>query len=42
VTTHKENWDLVVEPRDEAAASEIWLGFHSEMHYVSSVPACGD
>mmetsp|Transcript_22754 Transcript_22754/g.70367 ORF Transcript_22754/g.70367 Transcript_22754/m.70367 type:complete len:361 (-) Transcript_22754:52-1134(-) len=36
VTTHEDNYDIKLEPRDEEAISEIWIGFHSEMHYVST------
>jgi len=36
VTTHQDNFELVLEPRDDEAVSEIWIGFHSEMHYVST------
>jgi hypothetical protein len=36
VTTHAENYELVVEPRGAEAVCEIWIGFHSEMHYVAA------
>lgn len=36
VTTHAENYELIVEPRDCDAVCEIWIGFHSEMHYVAA------
>ena len=39
VTTHKDNYHLVIEPTNHAAASEIWVGFHSEMHYVAGLDA---
>ena len=36
VTTHAENYELVVEPRGAEAVCELWVGFHSEMHYVAA------
>ena len=36
VTTHDANYELVVEPRDADAVCEIWIAFHSEMHYVAA------
>ena len=36
VTTHAENYELVVEPRGAEAVCELWIGFHSEMHYVAA------
>ena len=38
VTTHADNFELRIEPADDrAAVSEIWVGFHSECHYVAAV-----
>jgi len=39
VTTHSTNHELIIEPEHEPAIREIWLGFYSEMHYISVVPA---
>ncbi|KAJ8613500.1 hypothetical protein CTAYLR_002172 [Chrysophaeum taylorii] len=38
VTTYDSNFELVIEPEAEPALREIWIGFHSEMHYISVMP----
>lgn len=37
-TTYDSAYEIVIEPEREAALKEIFLGFHSEMHYISVVP----
>lgn len=37
VTTNDANFELLIEPDGVAALKEIWIGFHSEMHYISVV-----
>lgn len=38
VTTYDTSYELIIEPEREIAIKEIWIGFHSEMHYISVKP----
>lgn len=38
VTTYDTSFEFIIEPEREIAIKEIWIGFHSEMHYISVKP----